>query len=790
LPGSEDGGYHFEPMNVLSDSFLVWCWVALLTLNAQAGPPAKTGGEKSAPAPANARAVSVVRSGEGVKVTAPSYRFDWTAARDEFRLADSQGRTIVSGRIAPVVTVQPLGKAGARKLVSATVQNWSLEGEQLKIGYREASGSHEVEIAIKFAPGGIWLEPIRFQAGEEDVVSVHYFSRSDGQAVTPAMQAAYWVIPGINEASALGPIVSANLGLSATLWSGRGACGEPGLSQQWGLPAHFFCGFSPAAGDKTRGALSTRLSGSFCCGLASLPAADYFLDWRGATLSPVFSYRSDLWGQCRGPARLTLGARLLLTVAPDYREAIRQYYLGLVEAGVIHKKVSSSAKVKAMLAPQFNSWGAEVALGKASASFDSAAFHEIWGGLQASGMKPAMFVFDDKWEGAYGHLEHSRERFPDFEQILGELRQHGLKIGLWAAFLRVEHPEDAGLSISNVLHKADGTPYKTGGYYMLDVTQPEAQQAIRNTARRFIRHYQPDLVKFDFGYELPSLALAAPADKGWAGERLLYKGLEVVASAMREEKPDIVMMYYSLSPLFVDYLDLHSPDDLFLCAHEYDLEANRRFFFSSLLGELGMPTYGSGGYDWATMPSIWFDSAPIGTLGSLGAFSGDENGQRAEPECMAKFNGLSHALRDSACFSVEPYEADYLGYVRGAHTSSWVRRENGKVVLIALRKHRLDGREGSGRYGDWLMTTASVVIASKTDDDLETARQLAIVPYGDGELRLKRHNGPHIVREHFFGGKVTTSRTRASGGVLRLKLRQQSAGGVPLEWVEVLSAQP
>jgi hypothetical protein len=190
------------------------------------------------------------------------------------------------------------------------------------------------------------------------------------------------------------------------------------------------------------------------------------------------------------------------------------------------------------------------------------------------------------------------------------------------------------------------------------------------------------------------------------------------------------------------------------------------------------------------MPSIWFDSAPIGTLGSLGTFSGDENGQRAEPECMAKFNGLSHALRDSACFSVEPYEADYLGYVRGAHTSSWVRRENGKVVLIALRKHRLDGREGSGRYGDWLMTTASVVIASKTDDDLETARQLAIVPYGDGELRLKRHNGPHIVREHFFGGKVTTSRTRASGGVLRLKLRQQSAGGVPLEWVEVLSAQP
>ena len=52
-----------------------------------------------------------------------------------------------------------------------------------------------------------------------------------------------------------------------------------------------------------------------------------------------------------------------------------------------------------------------------------------------------------------------------------------------------------------------------------------------------------------------------------------------------------------------------------MAAGDYDYEANRRFFFSSLLGELGIPTYGSGGYDWGTMPNIWFDSALIGTAG-------------------------------------------------------------------------------------------------------------------------------------------------------------------------------
>jgi hypothetical protein len=59
---------------------------------------------------------------------------------------------------------------------------------------------------------------------------------------------------------------------------------------------------------------------------------------------------------------------------------------------------------------------------------------------------------------------------------------------------------------------------------------------------------------------------------------------------MREENPDLAVMYYNLSPLFLDYFDLHSPDDLFADTGDYDVEANRRFYFSSLMGTLGVPT--------------------------------------------------------------------------------------------------------------------------------------------------------------------------------------------------------
>src|SRR5439155_17427810 len=354
----------------------------------------------------------------------------------------------------------------------------------------------------------------------------------------------------------------------------------------------------------------------------------------------------------RGPGRLVLGSRWLWTVGPNYYEAIRRYYRGLVHAGVISRKVNPPQKQAVVVSPQFNTWGAEVAAGKEWGNFDEGLLTSVYSGLKASGMKPGTFVIDAKWEGKYGRLEHSAERFPHFEDILSRIRAQGYHVGMWAAFLRCEDPTELGLSADNMMQSRDGNPLllEEGPthYYLFDVTQPKVEEVLSQLARKFIRRYNPDLVKLDFGYELPSLDAGRPKDMNWAGERLLQKGLDVVVRAMREDKPDLVVMYYSLSPLFIDYFDLHSPDDLFLCGGDYDLAANRRFFFSSLLGEIGMPTYGSGGYDWSTMPDIWFDSSAIGTLGSLNSFSADEENARPTPDLVAKYNGLAQILRPTS----------------------------------------------------------------------------------------------------------------------------------------------
>ena len=267
---------------------------------------------------------------------------------------------------------------------------------------------------------------------------------------------------------------------------------------------------------------------------------------------------------------------------------------------------------------------------------DEAFLTELYIDLKASGMKPGLFSIDDKWEGAYGNLEHSATRLPHFEQFLEQLRADGYKIGLWAALMRCERPGDIGLTVDNMLKQPDGKPFVTShvgtpDYYLLDFTQPVVAQVLEQLVRKFMRRYKPDLFKFDFGYELPAVSVAAPQDKSYTGERLMQKGLDVVIKAMREENPDLVVMYYQLSPLFLDYFDLHSTDDLFLASGEYDLEANRRIYFSSLLGPLGIPTYGSSGYDWASAPNIWFDSAAVGTIGSLNDFRSDEEVGRRHP---------------------------------------------------------------------------------------------------------------------------------------------------------------
>jgi hypothetical protein len=742
-----------------------------------------------------------------LRVQGGNYLWQYTQVNDRFTLFDSQRRVIVAGTHQPAVVVAPTANPAQRislpgRPAKHAIVDRSREqaGDiRITIVYEGVNGEAKLFVAWRFNHYGIWNDPVLYETtSTHDVVSLYYFSDNNGTTRAPSLHPSYLVVPGVISGSTVSPILHNGAGVNGSVWLGRGSS-LPGFSQQWALPVHFFCGFSTAWPGPERNLYTEHKSDTFTCGLADLPGGDLFLEMSQGQASPWIDYRSDLWRHQRGPGRLTLGATWFWAVAAEYRESIAAYYQGLLHAGVVKPKQKSAHKTAVMLTPQFCTWGAQRAEDKGNDKLDEAFLNGLYSQLKASGMQAGLFSIDDKWEGVYGTLEHSAERLPNFERFLSQLRADGLRLGMWAAVMRCERPSDLGLTTKHMLQTPDGTPFVAHGannasYYILDFTQPEVAKALTSVVRRFMRRYQPDLFKFDFGYELPSVRAAAPFDKQWTGERLMWKGLDIVISAMRAENPDIVVMYYNLSPLLLDFIDLHSPDDLWMDIGDYDIEANRRFYFSSLMGQLGVPTYGSSGYDWSSSSSIWFDSAAMGTIGSLNDFGGDEEGETPTPQDIARYNGITHVLRPTTKFDILPLDAVPIGPTLGAHARSWARFEEGELVLLAQRppvpgeENRLmASRPVDPRVKDVLNSAAPVIIASRTNQGISRTSRLAIVPFGpEVDIFLLREQGMEaVVTAHYLHGAMWKSTASIVSNRLRIPVLLRHSSGVPLEWIDV-----
>jgi hypothetical protein len=730
--------------------------------------------------------VKIQANQQKIQVSSPTYTWEWDRATDLFSLYDSDQRLISRAQHQPFVMI-----AGKNPL--ARENSFEIKDDRVLIHYFGMNGASGLAVSWLFKTDFISLEPLRYESAQmEEIVQVVYFPMKDGDSHKPSFYSRYAVVPGLSMSTNISPVVDLHSRLNVTTVLGSGAMRGPGLTQQWGLPAHYFCTFNTSDRWNAIGAKNLQ-SGAACWGLAELPQGDFRLEIREIGLSPVLNLRSDLWKQLKTPGKIQLGFSFLITFGTQYYEAIHNYYKILLREKIIQPKSNSQKKNDVLLAPQYNTWGVESAKAMQPEELTEEIVLDIFNKFRRSGMQARTFVIDDKWEGQYGELKHDPARFPKFEALLENIRNEGYYVGLWAAFLRCQDPAVLGLNESHLLQTVEGKPlwlaHGTSRYGIFDVTQPLVQQVLGERARQFIRRYKPDLIKFDFGYELPSLDVAAPADMNWAGERLLQKGLEVVVGAMKAENPDLVIMYYGLSPLLIEHYDLHSPDDLVYCGGDYDFETNRRIFFSSLCGELGMPTYGSSGYDWESALDIWFDSATSGTLGSLHCFDGDENGALPKPEWIAKYNGLCAVLRKSTTFQINPVDAKLQGGLRAAFAPSWERIEDGRTVLIALRTQKFDGKPACKTYKDILDTDIMLVVVSLTADGISESKRLGIVPFGDGRCTLRRSSPAKTVKfvEHYFSGQTFEQQLSNQSDQLDLELCQTPDNEI-LEWLEIIFA--
>jgi hypothetical protein len=721
--------------------------------------------------------MNLTRDASIVTVIADSYVWRWNEQTDEVIVEDAKRRRVATGTLQPVVLVAD--QAGARTSSAGDVRDVRIVGERLEVRWAGVNGSADMSFALDFEPTRFWMDPVSY-SDETDrrVVSMHQFAQA-GERPAPALRHTYFVQPGLSMSPGLSPVLPTALGLDLTSWLGRGSMGaDSEVSQQWGLPVHYFCGINRTADNNARESLASALSDAYCCGLASIPTSDVMFDFHGQAVTPVFSLRADLWRDGHQPTEL--GARLVFTFGQDYREAIRAYYAAVVETGIVALPERSAAKTKLLSSSQFNTWGAQCEAERVAGRFDQQVLESIYEGMRRVNMRPSVFVIDDKWEGAYGVLTHDSARFPEFEEFLQRVRDDGQQVGLWAAFLRTNDPSTIGLETRHLMCDAAGKPIEKNNefarepYYLFDVSQDEVAEAITKQIATFVHRYDPDLVKFDFGYELPSLGLAMPANAEFSGEMLLKRALDVIVGALRAAKPDIAVMYYNLSPLFIDRVDQVGHDDMYLAIDSYDFENNRRVFFSSLLAELGVSVYASGGYNWRNMSDVWFDTAVIGNVGSVNGFDGDEHGETPDPVILALYNGLGAIARPAGACRVDPVSPVSVGSIAGARSRSWIRFENDALVGAALRT------ADSAWFASVTGFTSNVDLAAIAMDgqEMTSSKRVGVVAFGEGELRMTGRK-PSRTTQHLFDGT-----TRDIDGDLRVGNSPDSA--IPVEWLELL----
>ena len=175
-----------------------------------------------------------------ISVKGQNYSWEYARAEDTFRLRDSNNRLIVSGKLQPAVVIAPSGDPSLRQCIPGKAGEHRVETDRVTFVYEGVNGTAQLSVSWHFDEHGIWTDPVIYKTSTaEDVVSLHYFSNARGIDIKPSLHSSYVVVPGISEGPSVSPVVRDSVHIDQSVWLGRGSF-TPGLTQQWGLPVHYF----------------------------------------------------------------------------------------------------------------------------------------------------------------------------------------------------------------------------------------------------------------------------------------------------------------------------------------------------------------------------------------------------------------------------------------------------------------------------------------------------------------------------------------------------------------------
>jgi hypothetical protein len=217
--------------------------------------------------------------------------------------------------------------------------------------------------------------------------------------------------------------------------------------------------------------------------------------------------------------------------------------------------------------PMFCGWGAQCAL---SARGTGAAGLSTQGGglapslatqenydaflaaLAAHDLVPGTVVIDDKWQQTYGRNEPDTAKWPDLRGWIAERHAHGQRVLLWWKAWDAE-----GIADELCVQTPDGT---RGA---LDPTNPATRELLREVMTQLVGAdgLGADGLKIDFTARTPSGQAYRAYGPGW-GIALLHDLLSVVYAAVKQAKPDALVITHTPHPAFADVTDMVRLNDM------------------------------------------------------------------------------------------------------------------------------------------------------------------------------------------------------------------------------------
>lgn len=483
-------------------------------------------------------------------------------------------------------------------------------------------------------------------------------------------------------------------------------------------------------------------------GAGSIPDAPMLLKIQSTRGCLQYLYREDLWGPAKEKSRVwTDPLRISFDVVAW--NAFKKYY----------SSFPVSPKARSLEPVSFwNTWGMW--------RHRKYPIKPISDFARKAGSE--MLVMDDSWEVSQGAGQYSPQRFPEFHHDIEYIKNNKMDVGFWETLAWISDTAALGLGKQDLIQDANGNPLKSNwnfdpsgeSYYCIDISSAHAREFLKERTRKLINEYKPRLIKLDFGYALPDPNMGVPKNPEYRGERYCNELIKLISSEAKSVDPNIIVMYYGISPLWLPYLDIISLDDQGDFGYAVRNGHQEWSMWASLISDRNVMVCGSSTYNWRDDVEVLLNSIVLGVPGSSLPIVQDD-GKTIPEQYINRRLAVNSWFRRTILWEPNWFNSYRGGLGRPPELKCWGREEMlaGKKMLTSLVLREDKEHENVNPTGiNGLQWSGNWSIVSQDDLDITASKKLAIIPFSAGKLLFPlAHKPARLMRRNMHGDFLFTN---------------------------------